>query len=90
MRALTVSLTDELGSFIDDLVADGRYQNQSEVVRAGLRLLMKDEDRRDVAALLQELDEAAKSGFETYDLEKMKTRFRVEATDEKKTDTVVR
>jgi len=34
-----VSLTAELNAFIRAQVASGRYQNASEVVRAGLRLL---------------------------------------------------
>jgi len=34
-----VSLTAELNAFIRAQVASGQYQNASEVVRAGLRLL---------------------------------------------------
>jgi antitoxin ParD1/3/4 len=40
-----VSLTAELNEFIRDRVASGRYQNASEVVRTGLRLLQKQERR---------------------------------------------
>jgi putative addiction module CopG family antidote len=36
-----VSLTAELNGFIRDQVASGQYQNASEVVRAGLRLLVQ-------------------------------------------------
>jgi antitoxin ParD1/3/4 len=36
-----VSLTVELNAFIRAQVASGQYQNASEVVRAGLRLLMR-------------------------------------------------
>jgi antitoxin ParD1/3/4 len=36
-----VSLTAELNAFILSQVASGQYQNASEVVRAGLRLLMR-------------------------------------------------
>lgn len=39
--SLNVSLTPELEQFIADMVASGRYQTASEVVRAGLRLLEK-------------------------------------------------
>lgn len=37
-----VSLTAELNAFIRAQVASGQYQNASEVVRAGLRLLQKE------------------------------------------------
>ena len=40
-----VSLTAELNAFIRAQVASGRYQNASEVVRASLRLLQRQEER---------------------------------------------
>jgi antitoxin ParD1/3/4 len=36
-------LTDHQSAFVDALVASGRYQNASEALRAGLRLLEADE-----------------------------------------------
>lgn len=45
--AQNVSLTPELAAFIADRVASGRFGNASEVVRAGLRLLVEDERRRE-------------------------------------------
>ena len=41
--SLNVSLTRELTAFIDAQVASGRYRSASEVVRASLRLLQRDE-----------------------------------------------
>ena len=41
---MNVSLTPELEKFIDDKVESGLYNNASEVIREGLRLL---KDRRD-------------------------------------------
>ncbi|KAA0677576.1 type II toxin-antitoxin system ParD family antitoxin [Azospirillum brasilense] len=37
----SVSLTPELDRFVQTLVASGRYQTASEVVRDGLRLLQE-------------------------------------------------
>ena len=45
-----VSLTAELNAFIRAQVASGEYQNASEVVRAGLRLLIERKGIRGRAA----------------------------------------
>jgi antitoxin ParD1/3/4 len=42
-KSLNVSLTPELARFITSRVASGRYQSASEVVRAALRLLEREE-----------------------------------------------
>jgi antitoxin ParD1/3/4 len=39
-----VALTDALTQFVDRQVAEGRYASASEVVRAGLRLLIEREE----------------------------------------------
>ena len=49
-KTLNVSLTPELSEFIAVRVASGRYQSASEVVRAGLRLLERDEATWDARA----------------------------------------
>lgn len=41
--AKNVSITPELDRFISDQIASGRYQNASEVMRAALRLLEREE-----------------------------------------------
>lgn len=43
MATRNINLTDALDRFVAEKVASGSYQNASEVVRAGLRLL-QDED----------------------------------------------
>jgi antitoxin ParD1/3/4 len=39
-RTITFQPSEELGHFIEHLIASGGYHNQSEVVRAGLRQLI--------------------------------------------------
>ena len=41
-----VHLTPELERFAREVVAEGRYNNVSEVVRQGLRMLQEAEERR--------------------------------------------
>ena len=40
-----VTLTDELDRFVVETVATGRYENASEVVRAALRTLAREEQQ---------------------------------------------
>lgn len=40
--SLNVSLTPQLTAYVSDLVATGQYRSASEVMRAGLRLLQKE------------------------------------------------
>jgi len=44
--ATNVHLTPELEHFARECVEQGRYNNVSEVVRSGLRLLQENEERR--------------------------------------------
>jgi antitoxin ParD1/3/4 len=44
MPTRNVNLTESLDRFVDDRIASGDYQNASEVVREGLRLLKERED----------------------------------------------
>jgi antitoxin ParD1/3/4 len=44
-HSLHVALTRELCNFVRRLVASGRYQSSSEVVRSALRLLERTEDQ---------------------------------------------
>lgn len=56
MATRNVVLTDHQNALIDDLVASGRYQNASEAMRAGLRLLEVEEEA--VKALRERLTES--------------------------------
>ena len=51
-----VHLTPELERFAREVVAEGRYNNVSEVVRQGLRMLQEAEERR--RAFTKSLDDA--------------------------------
>ncbi|HEX3992511.1 MAG TPA: type II toxin-antitoxin system ParD family antitoxin [Acetobacteraceae bacterium] len=55
-----VSLTLELEQFAQRCVLSGRFNNVSEVVRKGLRLLQEQEEAR--VAFLRSLEEAAEEG----------------------------
>lgn len=61
MATRNVVLTDHQEKLIEGLVSSGRYQNASEVLREGLRLIenRETEDR----ARLKALREAARSGI---------------------------
>src|SRR5262245_44756433 len=62
MPTRTVILTERQANLVDRLVKSGRYQNASEVLRDGLRLIetQEAEDR----ARLKALREAARAGIE--------------------------
>ncbi len=64
-----VHLTPELERFAQSCVASGRFNNVSEVVRSGLRLLQDTEERRAafVASLEAAVAEGERDGFLTAD-----------------------
>ena len=64
MPTRNVNLTDELDRFVLTKVKSGRYENASEVVRAALRTLEREELRYEVklAALKRAIDEGDASG----------------------------
>jgi len=61
MATRNVVLTDHLEKVVNDLVLSGRYQNASEVLREGLRLLERREAEE--SAKLQALKHAASLGL---------------------------
>lgn len=60
MPTRNVSLTEHQDRFVDAAIADGRYQNASEVLREGLRLLERRdaEDAAKLARLRSAVEEA--------------------------------
>ncbi len=65
MPTRNVVLTEHHERVIADLVASGRYQNASEVLREGLRLIEARTARE--AARLRALQDAARVGFADLD-----------------------
>ena len=62
MPTRNVVLTDEQETFVGELVAAGRYQNASEVLREGLRLLENQVQRR--RAELADIQAGVMAGFD--------------------------
>ena len=67
MPTRNVNLTDDLESFVLEKAESGRYENASEVVRAALRALERDEQQFEakLAALRTAIDEGDASGVAT-------------------------
>jgi antitoxin ParD1/3/4 len=70
MPARNVNLTTQLDHFVARKVKSGRYENASEVVRAGLRTLEREEQRYEakLAALRAAIDEGDVSGIAEGDV----------------------
>jgi len=63
-RNTSVSLGNYFEDFVDNTVAEGRFKNASEVIRAGLRLLEDEENK--IIALKKAITEGIESGI-AYD-----------------------
>lgn len=68
-RNTSISLGNHFENFIENTISDGRFNNASEVVRAGLRLLEEEENR--VIALRKAIQEGIDSGI-AHDFEPKK------------------
>jgi len=71
MPTRNVVLTERHDRLVADLVSSGRYQNASEVLRDGLRLI-EERDARE-SARLKALQEAAAIGFADLDQGRYRT-----------------
>jgi antitoxin ParD1/3/4 len=65
MPTRNVVLTEHQEELIENLVGSGRYQNASEVLREGLRLVEQREAEE--SAKLKALRKAARAGFDAVD-----------------------
>ena len=61
MKTTSVALGSHFEDFIKVQIANGRYNNASEVIRAGLRLLEDNESR--IAVLKSAIEEGLDSGI---------------------------
>ena len=59
-RNTSISLGDHFESFIENSINDGRFNNASEVIRAGLRLLEDEENK--IISLRKAIHEGFESG----------------------------
>ena len=66
-----VHLTEQMESYVHGQIRSGAYANLSEVVRAGIRLLMERDGARQFYALKADLEQAVREaeagGFEEFD-----------------------
>jgi len=71
----SISIGPHFDTFIQNQIETGRYASTSEVVRAGLRLLEREEEK--LKLLRQALVEGEQSGWvEEFDPEEFKARMR--------------
>lgn len=70
MPTRNVNLTDELDRFVNSRIESGRYESASEVIRAALRTLEREEQEYEakMAALRKAIDEGDASGIATGDV----------------------
>lgn len=61
MKTTSVALGNYFENFVKSSIAQGRYNNASEVIRAGLRLLEAEEAR--ITSLKAAINEGLDSGF---------------------------
>lgn len=64
MPTRNINLTDHYAQYLERALTSGRYKNASEVVRAGLRLLEREE--AEDAAKIEALRAAFKEGEDAY------------------------
>ncbi len=74
-RTITFQPSLELGSFIEELLKSGMFNNQSEIIRAGLRLLQEQTAESKLQKLRDLIDEAENSPIlDNWDINKFLAR----------------
>lgn len=77
MPTRNVVLTDRQAALVDRLVKSGCYQNASEVLREGLRLIEREQAQ--TQAKIEALREAARIGIADVEMERIRTFASAEA-----------
>ena len=77
MKNISISLAEYFEEFLNDQVSAVRYENKSEVLRAGLRLLENEETK--VAVLKSEIQKGLNSPrIENFDLDENIKKLKAE------------
>lgn len=73
-KATSIELADDLDAFVNRKVSEGEYENRKDVVEAGLRLLLQQDE--ELEAIRQALIEGEESGeAEEYDFDNFLSRM---------------
>jgi antitoxin ParD1/3/4 len=73
-KATSIELADDLDAFVNRKVSEGEYENRKDVVEAGLRLLLEQDE--ELEAIRQALIEGEESGeAEDFDLDNFLSRM---------------
>ncbi len=73
-RTTSITIGDELGEFVGQLIKRGRYGSTSEVVRSALRLLEQQENQ--ALALKTAIEAGEKSGESELSLQDIATQIK--------------
>lgn len=80
MKTTSVALGNHFESFVSSAINSGRFNNASEVVRAGLRLLEENEAK--IAQLKLAIEEGESSGIcEDFDFDKFVENLKQEQSN---------
>lgn len=75
-RTITFQPSKQMGNFIEQVIEKGDYSNQSEVIRAALRLLQEQNANSNLTRLRSLIDEGDESQDEPdFDMETIKVKL---------------
>lgn len=75
-RTITFQPGDRMGAFIEELVKSGDYNNQSEVIRAAVRLLEEQTAQSSLSKIRQLIDDGDNSpDVENWSMDNLQKRL---------------